>query len=568
MPESRASASSAKEALELPGFFRPTKEWDLVVVKDGTLIAAIEAKSQVGPSFGNNFNNRTEEAMGSALDLWTAYREGAYLDSPQPFLGYFFMLEDCAASSHPVSVKEPHFKVFPEFVGVLLRAPLRAFLPQARPGAALHRRRLSSLRKRPTGESGDYVTPAEDLSMERFAKSSSGASGCGHIDCYGWNHTQTDQRRCPGLVLSPGGESCILLSLPRPTGISSATTRTTTNSGTSTTTRRFLDELEKVWRHVFRVLVPGGRLVCVVGDVCVSRREFGRHLVFPLHADIVVRCRKMGFDNLNPIIWHKIANASYEVSNGSKFLGKPYEPNAIIKNDIEFILMQRKPGGYRQPTNGQREESKIDKKDFDEWFQQIWNIPGASTRNHPAPVSPGACHASGSHVLLYRRHGSRSRSAAPARRWSPPSRTDATASAWRSTGSTAGWPPGGSRQRTPACLPPANSSSRRPRASLHADPVCGSRIVPSPRDSPADGLRTRVRIYGSPSARPSALPPASSLQPTVYRPSCSCLVTSHLSLVTFCLASFASLRDNCPQRSNLMDLRRSGWRFLYAGRTW
>ncbi len=147
----------------------------------------------------------------------------------------------------------------------------------------------------------------------------------------------------------------------------------------------FLSELEKVWQEVYRVLVPGGRLVCVVGDVCVSRRSFGRHLVFPLHADICVICRRIGFDNLNPIIWHKIANANYEVANGSKFLGKPYEPNAIIKNDIEFILMQRKPGGYRKPTNKQRELSKIGKKDFNSWFQQIWNIPGASTRNHPAP---------------------------------------------------------------------------------------------------------------------------------------------------------------------------------------
>ena len=147
----------------------------------------------------------------------------------------------------------------------------------------------------------------------------------------------------------------------------------------------FLSELEKVWKEVYRVLVPGGRLVCVVGDVCVSRRSFGRHLVFPLHADICVICRQIGFDNLNPIIWHKIANANYEVANGSKFLGKPYEPNAIIKNDIEFILMQRKPGGYRKPTNKQRELSKINKKDFNTWFQQIWNIPGASTRNHPAP---------------------------------------------------------------------------------------------------------------------------------------------------------------------------------------
>lgn len=147
----------------------------------------------------------------------------------------------------------------------------------------------------------------------------------------------------------------------------------------------FLGELRKVWEHVFRVLVPGGRLVCVVGDVCVSRRQFGRHLVFPLHSDISVICRRIGFDNLNPIIWHKIANASFEVENGSKFLGKPYEPNAIIKNDIEFILMQRKPGGYRKPTEEQRQLSRIDKKDFAEWFSQIWTIPGASTKNHPAP---------------------------------------------------------------------------------------------------------------------------------------------------------------------------------------
>lgn len=147
----------------------------------------------------------------------------------------------------------------------------------------------------------------------------------------------------------------------------------------------FLFELEKVWRHVYRILVPGGRLVCVVGDVCVARRRFGRHLVFPLHADICVICRRIGFDNLNPILWHKIANASYEVANGSKFLGKPYEPNAIIKNDIEFILMQRKPGGYRKPSESQREASKIRKDDFDRWFQQIWNITGASSKHHPAP---------------------------------------------------------------------------------------------------------------------------------------------------------------------------------------
>ena len=152
---------------------------------------------------------------------------------------------------------------------------------------------------------------------------------------------------------------------------------------------RFHDELDKVWRHCFRALVPGGRLVCVVGDVCLSRRKHGRHMVMPMHADIIVRARRIGFDNLSPIFWYKISNAQYEVENGSSFLGKPYEPNAIIKNDMEFILMLRKPGGYRQPTEEQREASRLTKEEHHEWFQQVWTLPGESTREHPAPFPEG-----------------------------------------------------------------------------------------------------------------------------------------------------------------------------------
>lgn len=150
--------------------------------------------------------------------------------------------------------------------------------------------------------------------------------------------------------------------------------------------QNFIDELEKVWKECYRILVPGGRIVCVVGDVCLSRRKCGRHVVLPLHSDIAVSCRKLGFDNLNPILWHKISNATFEANTTSSILGKPYEPNAIIKNDIEYILMERKPGGYRKPTEEQREKSKIDKEDFQKWFSQIWELPGASTKNgHPAP---------------------------------------------------------------------------------------------------------------------------------------------------------------------------------------
>jgi modification methylase len=151
---------------------------------------------------------------------------------------------------------------------------------------------------------------------------------------------------------------------------------------------QFLSELDRVWRACFDALVPGGRLICVVGDVCLSRRKNkGEHLVMPLHASIQEHCRRLGYNNLAPIIWHKIANAAFEAEgNGGGFLGKPYEPNSVIKNDIEFILMERKPGGYRSPSVATRVLSVIPAERHKVWFQQIWTgVTGASTRQHPAP---------------------------------------------------------------------------------------------------------------------------------------------------------------------------------------
>lgn len=159
-----------KKRLQLPGFFRPTKEWDLIVVKNGHLIATIEAKSQVGPSFGNNFNNRTEEAMGSALDLWTAFREGAFNGGIQPFLGYFFMLEDCKVSIRPVRVKEPHFRVFPEFVGVSYMKRYELFCRKL----VLERHYTSAsfiTSDSETGLKGVFKEPAHALSFLIFLKS-------------------------------------------------------------------------------------------------------------------------------------------------------------------------------------------------------------------------------------------------------------------------------------------------------------------------------------------------------------------------------------------------------------
>jgi len=150
---------------------------------------------------------------------------------------------------------------------------------------------------------------------------------------------------------------------------------------------RFLAELDKVWAESLRVLIPGGRLCIVVGDVCRSRRRHGKHEVIPLHADILVQCRRLGFEGLATILWYKIANAATEMGGSGAALGKPYEPNGVVKNDVEFILRLKKHGPYRKPTPLQRAGSLMPPADYAAAMRQVWaDIPGASRRSgHPAP---------------------------------------------------------------------------------------------------------------------------------------------------------------------------------------
>lgn len=158
------------KALQLPGYYRPTKEWDLLVVSQDRLLAAIEVKSHVGPSFGNNFNNRVEEAIGSAQDIWTAYREKAFGLSQQPWLGYFMLVEDCAGSVRPVKVEEPHFDVFPEFKGASYFKRYEIFCERL-----LRERLYSSVAllssSRSASRSGDYSEPSPILSVRSFVDS-------------------------------------------------------------------------------------------------------------------------------------------------------------------------------------------------------------------------------------------------------------------------------------------------------------------------------------------------------------------------------------------------------------
>jgi len=150
----------------------------------------------------------------------------------------------------------------------------------------------------------------------------------------------------------------------------------------------FLDQLDRCVAECRRVLVPGGRICCVVGDICLSRRAAGRHLVLPLPADIQVRGRRLGLDNLTPIRWLKVANITLEASASSWFLGKPNLPGGIVKNDIETIVMLRKPGGYRKPTPAMERESHIGTAEYRTLFSPVWaDVRGESPRrwNHPAP---------------------------------------------------------------------------------------------------------------------------------------------------------------------------------------
>lgn len=151
----------------------------------------------------------------------------------------------------------------------------------------------------------------------------------------------------------------------------------------------FLAELDRVWAECLRVLVPGGRIACVVGDVCISRRRGGRHHVLPLSADIQVRARKLGFDCLTPIRWYKVANIALEASRSARYLGKPNLPNGVVKNDVEHIIFLRKPGGYRSPTEEMERRSFISKDDYAKWFSSIWtDVKGQLRKEHPAPYPP------------------------------------------------------------------------------------------------------------------------------------------------------------------------------------
>jgi len=159
-----------KRSVELPGYFRPEKKWDLLAVVDGQLLASVEFKSQIGPSFGNNYNNRTEEALGNATDLWTAYREGAFSSSPRPWLGYMMLLEDTPGSTSPVETREPHFKVFEEFRDASYAKRYQILLTK------LVRERLYDstcllMSDHVSGRKGLYSEPSSELSFQNFSAS-------------------------------------------------------------------------------------------------------------------------------------------------------------------------------------------------------------------------------------------------------------------------------------------------------------------------------------------------------------------------------------------------------------
>ena len=162
-----------RRLLTLPGYFRPTKLWDMLVMNEGRLVAAIELKSQVGPSFGNNFNNRTEEAIGTAVDLWTAYRERAFGDNPRPFVGWLMLVEDCLGSRSPVRDSSPHFSLLPEFNGASY-ANRYNILCRKLVQEQLYTTASMLLSKRSDVDTGDYSELSEMTSLKTFVSTLAG----------------------------------------------------------------------------------------------------------------------------------------------------------------------------------------------------------------------------------------------------------------------------------------------------------------------------------------------------------------------------------------------------------
>lgn len=165
LPDAQVQAS--RKLLTLPGYFRPTKVWDVVVMHEGRLVAALEFKSQVGPSFGNNFNNRAEEAIGTAHDLWVAFREGAFGESPAPFVGWMMMLEDCDKSRSPVKEACHNFSMFPEFRGASY-AERYNLLCKRLMQEKLYSSAALMLSPRTAGKTGKYAELAEMTGIRSF----------------------------------------------------------------------------------------------------------------------------------------------------------------------------------------------------------------------------------------------------------------------------------------------------------------------------------------------------------------------------------------------------------------
>ncbi len=158
-----------RKRTELPGWFRAEKNWDLLVVADDKLVAVVEFKSQVG-SFGNNFNNRTEESVGNATDLWAAYAEGAFRPSERPWLGYLMLLEDAPGATAPVRVKEPHFAVFPKFRSASYATRYELLLTKL-VRARLYDAACLLLSPRGGGLAGEYREPSPELAFRTFVTS-------------------------------------------------------------------------------------------------------------------------------------------------------------------------------------------------------------------------------------------------------------------------------------------------------------------------------------------------------------------------------------------------------------
>ena len=145
----------------------------------------------------------------------------------------------------------------------------------------------------------------------------------------------------------------------------------------------YINNLNLVWKECYRVLNNGCRLCVNIGDQFARAVYYGRYKVIPIRTEIIKFCEAIGFDYMGAIIWQKKTTSN--TTGGASLMGSyPTPRNGILSIDYEFILLFKKLGTPIKPNKELKEQSKMTKEEWKEYFAGHWNFGGTKQDGHIA----------------------------------------------------------------------------------------------------------------------------------------------------------------------------------------